>query len=66
LIQKTQILTPFIETEREVEVTMHIKNIFSDGELHEDAVCKKCLQTAADGKKLRGFVLQPRSESTTG
>ena len=31
-------------------VTMHIKNIFSDGELNEDAVCKKCLQTAADGK----------------
>jgi len=31
-------------------VTMHIKNIFSAGELSEDAVCKKCLQTAADGK----------------
>lgn len=31
-------------------VTMHIKNIFSAGELNEDAVCKKRLQTAADGK----------------
>jgi hypothetical protein len=31
-------------------VTMHIKNIFSDGELNEDSVCKKFLQTAADGK----------------
>jgi len=31
-------------------VTMHIKNIFSDGELHENSVCKKFLQTAADGK----------------
>ncbi len=31
-------------------VTMHIKNIFSDGELNENAVCKKCLHTAADGK----------------
>jgi hypothetical protein len=31
-------------------VTMHIKNIFSAGELNEAAVCKKCLQTAADGK----------------
>ena len=31
-------------------VTMHIKNIFSDSELNEDAVCKKCLQTATDGK----------------
>jgi len=36
-------------------VTMHIKNIFSDGELHEDAVCKKCLQTAADGKNYEVF-----------
>lgn len=28
-------------------VTMHIKNIFSDGELDENSVCKKYLQTAA-------------------
>jgi|GEM_PF-3326854 len=31
-------------------VTMHIKNIFSDGEVDENSVCKKFLQTAADGK----------------
>ena len=31
-------------------VTMHIRNIFSAGELFETAVCKKFLQTAADGK----------------
>jgi len=31
-------------------VTMHIKNIFSDGELKENSVCKKFLHTAADGK----------------
>ncbi len=31
-------------------VTMHIRNIFSHGELAEAAVCKKFLQTAADGK----------------
>ena len=31
-------------------VTMHIKNIFAGSELHENAVCKKFLQTAADGK----------------
>jgi len=31
-------------------VTMHIRNIFADGELLADAVCKKFLQTAADDK----------------
>ncbi|MDR1146907.1 MAG: virulence RhuM family protein [Verrucomicrobiales bacterium] len=31
-------------------VTMHIRNIFADSELREDAVCKKFLQTAANGK----------------
>ena len=31
-------------------VTMHIRNILASGELSEDSVCKKCLQTAADGK----------------
>jgi len=29
---------------------MHIKNIFLAGELKDGSVCKKCLQTAADGK----------------
>jgi len=32
-------------------VTMHIKNILSDGELDENSVCKDFLLTAADGKK---------------
>ena len=31
-------------------ITQHIKNIFNDGELKEDAVSKKFLRTAADGK----------------
>ena len=31
-------------------VTMHIRNILADGELQENSVCKKFLQTAADGK----------------
>lgn len=32
-------------------ITMHIKNIFDDGELNEDSVCKDLLLTAADDKK---------------
>jgi len=32
-------------------ITQHIKNIFSEGELHEKSVSKKFLRTAADGKK---------------
>lgn len=31
-------------------ITQHIKNIFSEGELHENSVSKKFLRTAADGK----------------
>ncbi|GHV74951.1 hypothetical protein AGMMS49940_22530 [Spirochaetia bacterium] len=30
---------------------MHIKNIFNEGELQENSVCKDFLLTAADGKK---------------
>ena len=32
-------------------ITMHIKNIFTEGELQEDSVCKDFLHTADDGKK---------------
>jgi hypothetical protein len=32
-------------------ITQHIKNIFTEGELHEKSVGKKFLRTAADGKK---------------
>lgn len=32
-------------------ITMHIKNIFDEGELNEASVCKDFLLTAADGKK---------------
>jgi hypothetical protein len=31
-------------------ITMHIKNIFDEGELTEDSVCKDFLHTAADSK----------------
>ena len=32
-------------------ITMHIKNIFDEGELAKDSVCQDFLQTANDGKK---------------
>ena len=34
-------------------ITMHIKNIFEEGELQENAVSKESLLTAKDGKKYR-------------
>ena len=34
-------------------VTLHIRNIFKEKELNEEAVCKESLLTAADGKKYR-------------
>lgn len=34
-------------------VTLHIRNIFKEGELVENSVCKESLRTAADGKKYR-------------
>ena len=34
-------------------VTLHIKNIFKEGELQRSSVCKESLQTAADGKNYK-------------
>lgn len=31
-------------------ITEHLKNIFSDGELDENSVCRKFRRTGADGK----------------
>jgi hypothetical protein len=31
-------------------ITMHIRNIFLEGELEENSVCKDFLHTATDGK----------------
>jgi len=45
-----QAMSEIFGTSRE-NVTMHLKNIFSDGELIEDAVRKNLLHTAKDGKK---------------
>ncbi len=43
-------MSELFDTTRE-NITMHLKNIFSESELMEDSVCKKFLQTAADNKK---------------
>ena len=34
-------------------ITLHIRNIFKEGELEENSVCKESLLTAADGKAYR-------------
>lgn len=34
-------------------ISLHLKNLFKDGELSEDAVVKESLTTAADGKRYR-------------
>jgi hypothetical protein len=34
-----------------VTVTEHLKNIFTDGELEENSVCRKSRRTGADGKE---------------
>lgn len=34
-------------------ITLHISNIFKEGELEEESVCKESLLTAADGKNYR-------------
>ncbi len=31
-------------------ISLHLKNLFQDGELHEESVVKESLTTAADGK----------------
>ena len=34
-------------------ISLHLKNLFEDGELHSDSVVKESLTTAADGKRYR-------------
>lgn len=43
-------MAKIFDTSRE-NVSMHLKNIFKDGELNQNSVCKKFLHTATDGKK---------------
>ena len=45
-------MTELFRTTRN-NITMHIRNIFREGELEENSVCKESLRTAGDGKKYR-------------
>ncbi|MDE6264973.1 MAG: virulence RhuM family protein [Paramuribaculum sp.] len=45
-------MTELFQTTRN-NITLHIRNIFKEGELDEKSVCKESLLTAADGKRYR-------------
>ena len=45
-------MTELFQTTRN-NITLHIRNIFKEGELEESSVCKESLLTAADGKRYR-------------
>lgn len=45
-------MTELFQTSRN-NITLHIRNIFKEGELEESSVCKESLLTAADGKKYK-------------
>ncbi len=45
-------MTELFQTTRN-NITMHIRNIFKEGELEETSVCKESLLTAADGKRYK-------------
>lgn len=47
-LTQTEIAALFDTTKQ--NVSLHLKNIFDDGELHHDSVVKESLTTAADGK----------------
>ncbi len=50
-LSQQQIATLFDTTKQ--NVSLHINNIFKEGELNKDSVVKESLTTAADGKKYR-------------
>jgi hypothetical protein len=50
-LSQTQMLELFQTTKQ--NVSLHIKNVFAEGELDENSVVKEYLTTAADGKKYR-------------
>ena len=45
-------MTELFRTTRN-NITMHIRNVFKEGELEEISVCKESLRTAADGKSYK-------------
>lgn len=45
-------MTKLFQTTRN-NITLHIRNIFKEGELEESSVCKESLLTAADGKRYK-------------
>ncbi len=45
----------------EPNITMHIKNIFDEGELNEDSVCKDFLHTATAEKEYRKYQVKTLS-----
>ena len=45
-------MTELFHTTRN-NITIHIRNIFKEGELDESSVCKESLRTAVDGKRYR-------------
>ena len=45
-------MTELFQTTRN-NITLHIRNIFKEGELEESSVCKESLPTAADGKRYK-------------
>lgn len=47
-------MTELFQTTRN-NITIHIRNIFKEGELEESSVCKESLLTAPDGKRYRRF-----------
>jgi hypothetical protein len=47
-----QLMADLFQTTKQ-NIGQHLKNIFSEGELHEDSVVKKFFTTAGDGKKYK-------------
>lgn len=45
-------MTDLFQTTRN-NITLHIRNIFKEGELEKSSVCKESLLTAADGKRYK-------------
>lgn len=50
-LSQAQMVNLFEKTKQ--NISLHINNIFKEGELHKDSVAKESLTTAADGKQYR-------------